>query len=431
MNGVAAQEETENAKEEVPRESIRTIDDIRALRIQRGKSLKHDVGAGAPCLKCGDACEGGFALHFWRKICMTCKCPPENHDIQAESTIQHKIGKLFGRDHVEQYGQFYTLDTNELVGGTNNKTRDAKRAAEYKKIASDAGGDEKDTITFEWVPSNTPKNLVLKYISSLPLENQPIKGTVGAAERTKQLQKQLPTHDVDPSACKAVKESELDAFSTFVESYKKTALGIGNVKEQLGDQKWACENCKEPCLPGSVAVFADRAGPDKCWHPACFRCADCNELLVDLIYFWDQDKLYCGRHYANRHRPRCNACDELIMSGQYTQAEDANWHVQHFCCWNCDTLLGGHQYINKEGHPYCMNCYSDKFAKTCSTCHEKIDATKSRLSYLESAWHATPECFRCIQCHKNLMGQPFISKHGVLYCSKQCRKAHAATNTNL
>ncbi|XP_075264614.1 testin-like, partial [Convolutriloba macropyga] len=205
---------------------------------------------------------------------------------------------------------------------------------------------------------------LIPYFTMLAVPGLPLFYTEQALAQYASLAKTAGAHSFeDPSACKAVKESELDAFSTFVESYKKTALGIGNVKEQLGDQKWACENCKEPCLPGSVAVFADRAGPDKCWHPACFRCADCNELLVDLIYFWDQDKLYCGRHYANRHRPRCNACDELIMSGQYTQAEDANWHVQHFCCWNCDTLLGGHQYINKEGHPYCMNCYSDKFAK--------------------------------------------------------------------
>ena len=124
-----------------------------------------------------------------------------------------------------------------------------------------------------------------------------------------------------------------------------------------------CEGCGGECPPGSVAVFAERAGSQKCWHPSCFRCSDCSELLVDLIYFWDQDALFCGRHYADRHRPRCNACDELIMSGQYTQAEDVNWHVEHFCCWNCDTLLGGHQYINKEGHPYCMNCYNEKFAK--------------------------------------------------------------------
>ena len=413
------------SNEEVPRESIRTIDEIRALRLERGKSLKHDVGAGAPCLQCGDACEGGFSLHFWRKICSTCKCPPENHDIQAESKIQHKIGKLFGQDHVDQYGQFYAIQRRDLLIESD------KMAPHKYDNVTPAAGDDKDVITFEWIPSNTPKSVVLKYISSLPLENQPIAGTVGAIERTKQLQKQLPTHDVDASACKAVRDSELDAFTSFVKSYKEKALGIGNVKEQFGNQKWVCEGCQEPCKPGSVAVFAERAGSKKCWHPGCFRCCECKELLVDLIYFWDEDKLFCGRHYADRHRPRCNACDELIMSGQYTQAEDSNWHVEHFCCWNCDTLLGGHQYVNKDGHPYCMNCYNEKFAKTCCACHRKIEATKSRLTYQDSAWHATPECFRCVQCHKNLIGQPFISKHGALYCSKACRKAYTVNKTDI
>ena len=147
------------------------------------------VAAESECASCNHI----EVFDIYRKICSTCKCPPENHDIQAESSIQHKIGKLFGQDHEDQYGQFYTLDTSELVG--NHKGGDKLRAAEYKKI-SDAGGDEKDQITFEWIPSNTPKSLVLKYISALPLENQPIRGTVGATERTKQLQHQLPTHDV-------------------------------------------------------------------------------------------------------------------------------------------------------------------------------------------------------------------------------------------
>ena len=59
------------------------------------------------------------------------------------------------------------------------------------------------------------------------------------------------------------------------------------------------------------AVFAERAGQDKCWHPGCFRCQTCNELLVDLIYFFKNDDIFCGRHYADLLRNRCAACDEV------------------------------------------------------------------------------------------------------------------------
>ena len=38
------------------------------------------------------------------------------------------------------------------------------------------------------------------------------------------------------------------------------------------------------------------------------------ELLVDLIYFYKDRKLYCGRHHAETLKPRCSACDEVRYS---------------------------------------------------------------------------------------------------------------------
>lgn len=60
-----------------------------------------------------------------------------------------------------------------------------------------------------------------------------------------------------------------------------------------------------------MAVFASRAGPGLCWHPTCFACSTCNELLVDLIYFHHEGKVHCGRHHAELLKPRCSACDEV------------------------------------------------------------------------------------------------------------------------
>ena len=64
-------------------------------------------------------------------------------------------------------------------------------------------------------------------------------------------------------------------------------------------------------MVGEVAVFASRAGEEKCWHPGCFVCCVCNNLLVDLIYFFKDGNIYCGRHYAECYKPRCAACDEV------------------------------------------------------------------------------------------------------------------------
>lgn len=62
---------------------------------------------------------------------------------------------------------------------------------------------------------------------------------------------------------------------------------------------------------GDIVVFAARAGHAQCWHPHCFVCGSCEELLVDLIYFYQDGKIYCGRHHAERLKPRCCACDEV------------------------------------------------------------------------------------------------------------------------
>ena len=62
---------------------------------------------------------------------------------------------------------------------------------------------------------------------------------------------------------------------------------------------------------GDIAIFASRAGPNACWHPACFVCVVCKEQLVDLIYFHREGKIYCGRHNAEPLKPRCAACDEV------------------------------------------------------------------------------------------------------------------------
>lgn len=72
--------------------------------------------------------------------------------------------------------------------------------------------------------------------------------------------------------------------------------------------------CEKQIRGGDIAVFASRAEQSSCWHPQCFQCATCSELLVDLIYFFQEGQIYCGRHHAERLKPRCQACDEVTVS---------------------------------------------------------------------------------------------------------------------
>jgi len=72
-----------------------------------------------------------------------------------------------------------------------------------------------------------------------------------------------------------------------------------------------CEKCHEDIRIGDVVVIAEKVN-NASWHPGCFVCSVCNELLVDLVYFYYKSRLYCGRDLAAfLGIPRCFACDEV------------------------------------------------------------------------------------------------------------------------
>uniref|UniRef100_A0A1B6DR65 Testin n=2 Tax=Clastoptera arizonana TaxID=38151 RepID=A0A1B6DR65_9HEMI len=182
-----------------------------------------------------------------------------------------------------------------------------------------------------------------------------------------------------------------------------------------------CIGCFEVINVGQVAVLAERAGDSVAWHPGCFVCHTCKELLVDLIYFFHKGNVFCGRHYADIMKiPRCFACDELIFVNEYTIAEGQSFHVRHFCCYDCDVELCGKQYIPKDDNPICMDCYYSKYGKKCHTCKEVICATDQGICWKHIDWHARDDCFRCFQCLRSLLGSKFTIKNDQPFCNKDC-----------
>ncbi|XP_047658504.1 testin isoform X2 [Tachysurus fulvidraco] len=274
-------------------------------------------------------------------------------------------------------------------------------AAAVTPAAVAAKKDVVKAVTYEWAPPGVKQKLALQYMELLPPERRPIAGTQGADYRKKQMAKQLPEHDQDPELCHELSPAEVKQMQQYVRKYKDEALGIGDLTlpEEFGshagigvdpgaprDQgtgavgkvgipgavgagsgagpagKYACHHCHMNMNHGDPAVYAERAGYDKLWHPGCFVCCTCNELLVDMIYFWKKGKLYCGRHYGDSEKPRCGGCDELIFSNEYTQAEGQNWHLKHFCCFDCDCVLAGETYVMENDKPVCQPCYMKNHA---------------------------------------------------------------------
>ncbi|KAG7252440.1 hypothetical protein CRUP_000088 [Coryphaenoides rupestris] len=143
--------------------------------------------------------------------------------------------------------------------------------------------------------------------------------------------------------CNSLDEEEKRELKLFSNQRKMDNLGRGSCGGQING--------------GEIVVFAARTGHSQCWHPQCFVCNMCEELLVDLIYFHQDGKIFCGRHHAERLKPRCCACDEC------TEAEGRHWHMKHFCCFECEVTLGGQRYIMKDGRPHCCNCFESLYAE--------------------------------------------------------------------
>ncbi|ESO95663.1 hypothetical protein LOTGIDRAFT_116524, partial [Lottia gigantea] len=395
---------------------------------------------GPRCLKCIDACPG-LELHYWRKICKHCRCPQEDHDIQTDRDRDFRpISLLF----------------DSTFSATDSKS-DWLAKFEKLNLQDPAVMMKMQTIyTQNYSQPPLPYTLTRsqKYVSMLPEDKQEFATQL----RRRQLQRQLPLHDLDPRFCNSLTEKELPKYEKFSEKRRKKAAGIGNIGEvnstegsmdhltasggptpqtnllasqdgtrALGRHSSSsfyfqkCHCCKGLMENRTVAVFAGRM-VGTCWHPGCFMCKTCKELLVDNIYFYKGAEIYCGRHYADLQYPRCAACDEIIFAREYTQAENRSWHVQHFCCWCCDAPLAGQRYIAKNNNPYCIVCFDRLFSKICSTCQRPITADSPGMTHGDLHWHACPHCFSCHVCGTSLINNHFLLREGNLYCSVDCRQ---------
>ncbi|XP_051974523.1 prickle-like protein 1 isoform X1 [Xyrauchen texanus] len=298
--------------------------------------------------------------------------------------------------------------------------RGAKVALAFQRSSTSDDDSGCALEEYTWVPPGLRPEQVQIYFSCLPEEKVPYVNSPGEKHRIRQLLYQLPPHDNEFRYCQTLSEEERRELHMFSIQRKNEALGRGTPKLLPRALKHICKHCKENIKGGEMAVFASRAGPGPCWHAACFTCSTCEELLVDLIYFYHNGKIYCGRHHAELLKPRCSACDEIIFADECTEAEGRHWHMKHFSCFECETILGGQRYIMKDGQSFCCGCFESLYAEYCEACGENIGVDHAQMTYEGVHWHATDKCFCCAQCKTSILGCPFLPKEGQIYCSKAC-----------
>jgi hypothetical protein len=166
----------------------------------------------------------------------------------------------------------------------------------------------------------------------------------------------------------------------------------------------------------------------------------CEESLVDLVYFRFKDnRLLCGRHWNDMHRPRCHGCDETIFNDEFTVAEGKNWHPAHFACFTCDRALDD-EYVMVDGQPICLRCHDVRVNSKCAACSKLIETKSGKVSdgkdggkvrggggggdgynffpiltHALQNWHST--CYKCGRCGVLLEGQACFPVGKELLCA--------------
>lgn len=154
--------------------------------------------------------------------------------------------------------------------------------------------------------------------------------------------------------------------------------------------------------------------------------------------------------------------------------QDKPWHRECFLCIGCRKQLSGQRFTSRENYPYCLECFSNLYAKKCVGCTKPITSESPRLcahvfihldtahaflllimpsftfveersdkqgealaltcalckhlclmcaglagakyiSFEERQWHS--ECFTCVQCAVSLVGRGFLTQRDNILCT--------------
>ncbi|OQV12122.1 Four and a half LIM domains protein 2 [Hypsibius exemplaris] len=345
------------------------------------------VDIGQSCLTCGDRCPG-YAPQDWKKICANCKCPRMGHEVFIKGSLAVK-----DRVPVELPDAMRMLD-----------------AAKSRYIPD----------KYLWAPVGFPREKIEDYFKTIPEEKRPIKSGPGEVYWHQQLIQQFPPQDFQLSQCRFIDQEHIKTFEEFVATRNDHCLDRGYVRDSLPDTS-TCRQCKGVIYKGSVVAVAPKCGETAYFHPGCFVCDTCKELLCELVYCigppTDENsgsKLFCERHFAEQVKPRCGACDEMIFSGEYTRAMNRDWHASHFCCTDCVQPLTGKRYVLRDKNPICLKCYEGSYANQCTGCQRPIGIEGRDLAYKDRHWHEA--CFLCNLCKMSLVDKAFGTKEEKIYC---------------
>ncbi|KAJ6513346.1 hypothetical protein C8R45DRAFT_963349 [Mycena sanguinolenta] len=177
------------------------------------------------------------------------------------------------------------------------------------------------------------------------------------------------------------------------------------------------------------------------WHPECFRCAICGELLEHVSSYERDGKAYCHLDYHENFAPRCYSCKTTIVEERFISLDDPQlgrrtYHEQHFFCAECgDPFLppslpaskgeiafsGDGAFVSDDvgftvyrGHPYCEACHVRLRLPKCKKCKRSIRDGDQAVEALGGKW--CWGCFTCAGCDQPFEDPSFFEREGKPWC---------------
>ncbi|KIR32036.1 LIM domain-containing protein [Cryptococcus deuterogattii MMRL2647] len=95
-----------------------------------------------------------------------------------------------------------------------------------------------------------------------------------------------------------------------------------------------CAGCQNPIIGRIVNAMNQR------WHPHCFMCAECGELLEHVSSYEFEGKAYCHLDYHDKFAHHCHHCKTPIVESRFITLDDEilgqrYYHELHFFCSEC------------------------------------------------------------------------------------------------
>ncbi|XP_063504583.1 E3 SUMO-protein ligase RanBP2-like isoform X4 [Pongo pygmaeus] len=151
------------------------------------------------------------------------------------------------------------------------------------------------------------------------------------------------------------------------------------------------------------------------WHPECFRCDLCQEVLADIGFVKNAGRHLC-RPCHNCEKARglgkyiCQKCHAIIDEQPLIFKNDP-YHPDHFNCANCGKELTADA-RELKGELYCLPCHDKMGVPICGACRRPIEGRV--VNAMGKQWHV--EHFVCAKCEKPFLGHRHYERKGLAYC---------------